>query len=151
MKMKGLFLAGLLWMAATGMQARGMEHFIAELASQQEVTRVSLGNAAMALGSMFTNTYGVKHIDVLCLEHCSDEVRTKFGQAIADLHDPDFEPLVSHSENGERTKIFVKIKDEMIREMVICHVDDEVAVVRLKGKIKPSDIEQVIQDHGSDR
>lgn len=45
----------------------------------------------------------------------------------------------------------MKIKDEMIREMVICHVDDEVAVVRLKGKIKPSDIEQVIQDHGSDR
>lgn len=75
----------------------------------------------------------------------------KSGQAISDLHDPDFEPLVSHSENGERTKIFVKIKDEMIREMVICHVDDEVAVVRLKGKIKPSDIEQVIQDHGSDR
>ena len=146
-------------MTATGMQARGIEHFMDELASQQEVTRVSLGAAAMALGSMFTDTYGVKHIDVLCLEHCSDEVRTKFGQAIADLHDPDFEPLVSHSENGERTKILVKIKDEMIvkikdemiREMVICHVDDEVAVVRLKGKIKPSDIEQVIQDHGSDR
>ena len=60
MKMKGLFLAGLLWMTATEMQARGIEHFMDELASQQEVTRVSLGAAAMALGSMFTDTYGVK-------------------------------------------------------------------------------------------
>lgn len=81
MKMKGLFLAGLLWMTATGMQARGIEHFMDELASQQEVTRVSLGAAAMALGSMFTDTYGVKHIDVLCLEHCSDEV----GQSLVRL------------------------------------------------------------------
>lgn len=90
-------------------------------------------------------------IKVLCLEDCSSETLNKYREDIRQLKDSEFEPLVVSNKDGEQSKIMVKIKDNMIREMVICHVDDEVAVVHLKGKIKPEDVAQVVNKHDDDR
>lgn len=151
MKAKYLFMVGLLALSSHAMQAKTMNQFMRELSKQENVTRLSVGPLVMKIGSLFTETMGVNSVNIFCLEDCSSETLDKFNAELRDLEDPDFEPLVTSNEDGERTKILVKVKDDMIREMVICHVDDEVAVIHLKGKIKPEDIAQVINDHKNDR
>ena len=91
----------------------------------------------------------IKHIiEFLSFHNYNQEVS---ASTLRQLKDSEFEPLVVSNKNGEQSKIMVKIKDNMIREMVICHVDDEVAVVHLKGKIKPEDVAQVVNKHDDDR
>ena len=56
--------------------------------------------------------------------------------------------MVNANEEGNRTKVMVRIDKDIIRELVILTTDGgDDALIRIKGKIKPSDIEKVINDH----
>ena len=46
-----------------------------------------------------------------------------------------------------RTKVLVKIKEDMIRELVIFTTGSDNALIRIKGKISPSDLDRVINEH----
>lgn len=151
MKAKYVLIAGLLALSSSLIQAKSIDQFLNDLNSQENVTHVTVGPIVMKISSLFTETMGVNSIKVLCLEDCSSETLNRYKEDIRNLKDPEFEPLVTSNEDGEVAKIMVKIKDEMIREMLICSVDDEVAVVHLKGKIKPEDIARVINEHKNDR
>ena len=151
MKAKCVWMAGLLALSNLGMQAKNMDEFLGDLQSEKNLTRITMGPVIMKISSLFTETMGVNSIKVLCLEDCSSETLDKYREDIRQLKDSEFEPLVVSNKDGEQSKIMVKIKDNMIREMVICHVDDEVAVVHLKGKIKPEDVAQVVNKHDDDR
>ena len=68
--------------------------------------------------------------------------------AIKKLKDPNYETMVNANEEGNRTKVMVRIDKDIIRELVILTTDGgDDALIRIKGKIKPSDIEKVINDH----
>ena len=61
---------------------------------------------------------------------------------------PNYETMVNVNEEGNRTKVMVRIDKDIIRELVILTTDGgDDALIRIKGKIKPSDIEKVINDH----
>ena len=55
---------------------------------------------------------------------------------------------VNANEGSSHTKIMVRIDKDIIRELIILTTDeDDNALIRIKGKIKPSEIEKVINDH----
>jgi hypothetical protein len=56
--------------------------------------------------------------------------------------------MINSNENGERTKVLVRIENDMIREMVIVTSGSDAALVRIKGKIKPSYIDRMVNKHG---
>ncbi len=103
----------------------------------------------MKLASLFTETMGVNGIEVLEFGSCNSDVKQRFEKAIKELKDPDFETMVTSNEKGSRTKVMVRIEKDMIREMVVLTTGNSNALVRIKGKIKPSDIEKVVKDHGN--
>lgn len=138
----------LLILACQAGYSQNMDKLFNDFARQENVTRVTVGPFLMKLSSLFTETMGVNSIEVLAFDECSNNVKENLRTAIRKLKDPDFETLLTTNEDDNRTKIMVRIDKEMIRELVILTSDKEDDVlIRIKGKIKPSDIEKVINEH----
>lgn len=128
--------------------SQSMDKLFNDFAKRKDVTRVTVGPFLMKISSLFTETMGVNSIEVLAFDECSNSVRNDLHDAIKKLKDPDFETMVRSNEGGCQTKIMVRIDKDFIRELVILTTDEgDDALVRIKGKIKPSDIEKVIKDH----
>lgn len=126
-----------------------MNQLFDEFSRIEQINHVKIGNIAMKLAGLFTETMGVNGIEVLEFGDCDSKVKQRFEKAIKELKDPDFETMVTSNEKGSRTKVMVRIEKEMIREMVVLTTGDSNALVRIKGNIKPSDIEKVMKDHGN--
>ena len=127
---------------------QSMNKLFDDFAKQKNVTRVTVGPFLMKISSLFTETMGVNSIEVLSFEECGSTVKDDLRTAIKKLKDPNYETMVTTSEGENRTKIMVRIDKDVIRELVILTTDGgDDALIRIKGKIKPSDIEKVINDH----
>ena len=84
---------------------------------------------------------------LLEFDNCAQEVKDRLSTAIRNLRDPDYETMVTANERDSRTKVLVKIKEDMIRELVIFTTGSDNALIRIKGKISPSDLDRVINEH----
>lgn len=132
--------------------SQSMDKLFNDFAKQDNVTRVTVGPFLMKISSMFTETMGVSSIEVLSFDECGSNVKENLRTAIKQLKDPNFETMVTSNEGGSHTKVMVRIDKEMIRELVILTTDGgDDALIRIKGKIKPSDIERVVNDHKNGR
>lgn len=127
--------------------SQSMDKLFNDFANQKNVTRVTIGPFLMKISSLFTETMGVKSIEVLSFEECGSTVKNDLRTAIKKLKDPNYETMVNSNEGGSRTKVMVRIDKDIIRELVILTTDGgDDALIRIKGKIKPSDIEKVKMD-----
>ena len=132
--------------------SQSMDKLFNDFAKQKNVTHVTVGPFLMKISSMFTETMGVSSIEVLSFEECGSNVKENLRTAIKQLKDPNFETMVTSNEGGSHTKVMVRIDKEMIRELVVLTTDGgDDALIRIKGKIKPSDIERVVNDHKNGR
>ncbi|NMB04891.1 MAG: DUF4252 domain-containing protein [Bacteroidales bacterium] len=96
------------------------------------------------LAKPFMDDHGggkLSSIRVLSLEDCPQEVKERFSRSALNFRDDDFELFLNANDDKEKARIFVKIKDQLIREMVIITMGDDPALVHLKGKFRPSDID----------
>ena len=124
-----------------------VEHLFNTFSKEKNITRVSIGGFTMSLARIFTDTKGVSGVEVYSFDECSKSVKENFNAAIKNLKDDSYETLVSTSENGERTKVLVKIKDDFINELVVVTGGESPALVRITGKIKPDDVKSVIENN----
>ena len=123
-----------------------VERLFSDFSKENNTTRVKIGGFTMSLVGVFADTKGVSGVEVYSLEECDAGVKNDFNTAIKNLKDNSYETLISTSENGERTKILVKIKDDFINEIVVIAGGNNPALVRIKGKIKPDDVNSVIEN-----
>lgn len=120
-----------------------------EFSKIEQVNRVNMGNITMKLASLCTETMGVDGIEVLDFSDCDETLKERLSSAIKNLKDPQFETMVSTNEGNSHTKVMVRIEKEMISELVVLTTGNSNALVRIKGHIKPSDIEKVMKNHGN--
>ena len=90
---------------------------------------------------------GVTDVEVLSFDECTQAVRDKLNREVASLKDSDYETLVSVNEEKERAKVLIKLKDDSIREIIVLSTGESSAIVRIKGNIKPSDLDKVMKDN----
>lgn len=133
-----------------GYGQQGMDQLFNAFREESDVTSVKIGKITMKLANLFTETMGVDGIEVLDFSDCAQNVKDRLSSALKNLDDPDYETMVSSNENHSRTKVLIKIKEDMIREMVVFTTGHDNALIRIKGNIKPSDIDRVINEHGHD-
>ncbi len=124
-----------------------VEQLFTNFSKEKNTTHVKIGGFAMSLARVFTDTKGVSGVEVYSFDECNNNVKDSFNAAIKNLKDNSYETLVSTSENGERTKVLVKIKDDCIHEIVVISGGSDPALVRIKGKIKPDDVKSVIDNN----
>lgn len=147
--MKKYFVILALMVICQAGNSQTMDKLFNEFSKIEQINHVKLGNITLKLASIFTETMGVNGIEVLELGSCNNEIKERFAQAIKKLKDPQFETMVTSNEEGNRTKVMVRIEKDMIREMIVLTTGNSNALVRIKGNIKPSDIEKVMKNHGN--
>jgi len=129
-------------------QKYNVEKLFAEFSNDSRTEKVKLGKIAMSFAGMFTETMGVDGVEVYAFDDCSPDLKEKLSKAIKNLKDSSYETMINANEEGSRTKVLLKMEDDIIRELVVITTGDSNALVRITGKIKPSDIERVTQKHG---
>ena len=137
-----LALLAILLISQVGYGQQKMDQLFNAFRGESDVTSVNIGNITMKLASLFTETMGVNGIEILEFDNCAPEVKDR-----RNLRDPDYETMVTANERDSRTKVLVKIKEDMIRELVIFTTGSDNALIRIKGKISPSDLDRVINEH----
>ena len=142
-----LVILTIVLISQAGYGQQKMDQLFNAFRSESDVTSVNIGNITMKLASLFTETMGVNGIEVLSFDECAQEVKERFSNTIRNLKDPDYETIVSANENDNRTKILVNIQEDMIRELVILTTGSGNALIRIKGNIKPDDLDRVINEH----
>ncbi|MDR2119016.1 MAG: DUF4252 domain-containing protein [Tannerellaceae bacterium] len=144
--------AGCIWIFffvchLAGFGQRDVQQLFGELSALKDVNRINVGSISMKLAGFFTETMGVESIEVLELTRCTAEVKEHFSRAFGSVKDKAFETLVTASENGNRTKVMLRIRDDIIHELVVLSSGENPAMIRIKGHIKQSDVEQLIREH----
>ena len=122
-----LALLAILLISQVGYGQQKMDQLFNAFRGESDVTSVNIGNITMKLASLFTETMGVNGIEILEFDNCAQEVKDRLSTAIRNLRDPDYE--------------------DMIRELVIFTTGSDNALIRIKGKISPSDLDRVINEH----
>ena len=129
-------------------QQNTVETLFRSFSKEKNITHVKIGGVMMKFANVFSDTKGVAGVvEVYSFEECTNEVKDKLNGAIKTLKDNAYETLISTTQNGENTKVLVKIKDDFINEIVIIAGGDHPALVRIKGKIKPEDIQSVVDSN----
>jgi len=144
MKKKLVAMLAFAFICQVGYSQKNVKQLFDEFSKYENTTKVNIGKIAMTFAGFFQNTMGVDGIEVIALEDCAHNVKEQFNNAVRSLKDTSFDTLVNTSENGQRTKVLIQIKDDVIREIVVLTSGNDAAMVRIKGKIKKSDIEKVV-------
>ena len=142
-----LALLAILLISQVGYGQQKMDQLFNAFRGESDVTSVNIGKIMMKLASLFTETMGVNCLEIFEFDNCAHEVNDGLSTAIRNLRDPDYETMVTANERDSRTKVLVKIKEDMIRELVIFTTGNDNALIRIKGKISPSDLDRVINEH----
>jgi len=131
---------------------KSIDQLFNEFSKEKGVTHVSIGKFAMTLVGFFEkDVKRVDGVEVFSFDDCGQSVKDSLNQAITSMKDENYETMISVNEDKEHTKILVKMEDDAIRELVILTTGDDPALVRIKGKIKPSDVETVINNNKPDK
>jgi len=130
---------------------KSVDQLFKDFSKEKGVEQVNIGNFTFKFASLFTDVMGVNGVDVLSFDGCEKSIKEKLNQAITSLKDVNYETMVSVNEGSDRTKVLVRIKDESIKELIVLTTGDNPALVRIRGNIKPSDIEKVIKDNNPNK
>ena len=125
-------------------QQNTVDELFKNFSKEKNITHVKIGGLIMAFARAFTDTMGVTGVEVFSFEECDAKIKDKLNTAIKSLKDNTYETLVSTTQDGENTKILVKITDDYINEIVVITGGKDPAFVKVKGKIKPEDIQDVV-------
>ncbi|MDR1939013.1 MAG: DUF4252 domain-containing protein [Tannerellaceae bacterium] len=132
----------------TGFGQKNVDQLFREFSKLKDVNKVDVGSLSMKFAGLFADTFGVESIEVLELGNCANDVKEQFAQTVKSLKDSAFETLVKSNKNGERVKILLNIHDDVIRELIVLSSGNSPAMIRIKGNIRKSDMEKVINEHG---
>ncbi|MDH6305974.1 hypothetical protein M2459_002985 [Parabacteroides sp. PF5-5] len=147
MKKKLLVIAMLALVCQLGYGQMSVSQLFSDFSKHAGTDKVNIGKMTLKLAGIFTDTMGVDGIEILSFGECGNEVKEQFTNAIRNLKDSSYETMINANEDGKRTKVMLLIKDDMIRELVVLTSGSDAAMVRIKGKIKKSDIEKLVNEH----
>jgi hypothetical protein len=118
-----------------------------EFGKEQNIEKVEINGFVMKFAGFFSDTKGVTGIEVYSLEECDNTVKQRFGEAFRNIKDNDYETMISNNEDGNRTKIMIKTEKDIIKELIVLTDGKDRALIRIKGKIKPDDVQSVVKNN----
>lgn len=144
--MKRIYLICLiLFISSPWSFAQSIDRLFKEYKKVENVECVNVGGFLMSFVKPFCKeAAGVNSIQVIDLSSCTVDVKSEFTKKVKKLKDKDYETLVRHNEDGETTLVLIAIKKEEIRELIVITTGEDCTMVRIKGRIKQSDVDALI-------
>ena len=124
-----------------------VEQLFDNFSKEKNTIHVKVGGFVMSFARFFTDTKGVSGVEVYSFDECTNSVKERFNDAIKTLKDNSYETLVSVNKDSERVKVLIKVKDDVINEIVVLAGGNDPALIRIKGKIKPDDVKSIIENN----
>ena len=94
----------------------------------------------------------IRSAKILDLDECSPDVKQRFSRQFEALSNNGYETLMQMNEDGERIHIQMRMKKEVIRELLIAIIeDDECSLIQVNGKIRKQDIAQLINNQTTNK
>ena len=137
----------LLCLTTASFGQQNIEQFFYSASKQPEAVHIKLGGFVMAAASLFTETMGVNSVEVIDLEDCSSEVKRYVTEEFKMIKDPLYETIVRTNEENSQTRVMMCIEDEWIKELIVVVIDKSISLVRIKGKIKPEEWEEIVKNN----
>jgi hypothetical protein len=119
-----------------------IEELLKDFSKEKNTTHVKL---SIPIARIFTK--GVSGVEVFSFDECDKKFKEDFNEAIRKLKDSAYETIISTNENGNYTKILLKISKNFIDEIMILTGGDDPAMIRIKGKIKHDDVKDIIKNN----
>ena len=140
---------------ATTCRPHSNQQILSVLANNDDVTTLSVGSFGMFFAKMLgafdelPALKGIKGVEILSVNNdCPKNRREKIKQQIASLHDDgEYSTLLHVNDKDDKVRMFIRQDDEFVKELllaVVSHGDDS-AVIRIKGKIKLSDVQELVE------
>jgi len=121
--------------------SQNADDLLTRFSKEKNAEIVTVGNFLSKLaGNYVPNLKGVESVKVLDLEECSSDVKNRFSKEVGKLKNKGYEMLVKKSDNNEESYVMVKIKDDVIHELLVITTGNEPSMVKITGKLKQSDI-----------
>lgn len=94
----------------------------------------------------------VKSVRVLDIEQCPPEVKRRFDRRVKALPKKGYETMVHVNDDGERLRIYARMKKDVVRELLIaCSEEGECTLVQVKGRFSKKDIDRLVDEQTSHR
>lgn len=134
------------------------ENIIQQFSNSKDVYRIHIGRVGMSLIRFFavdaeyrSAVKEIKSLEVLTLKDNStkDNYLNKF-KTLKD--DEKYTTLLTVKNGDDNVRIMIKKEKDVICELIVIVSDTaDITMVRLKGKIKESDLETIIAQHNKKR
>lgn len=150
-----IVLTGLLSVSVFCQSRISFETLYNNFNQEKNVENVKVGGLLMLLAkpliAKHTNGLNISSVHVLSLEECSNDTKLRFNKLAERLNDDKYEVLLKSNEKDEKTRIFARFQDEAIRELVIVTTGNEPTLVRIKGKIRPEDVQKLANSNNNEQ
>ncbi|WP_165020751.1 MULTISPECIES: DUF4252 domain-containing protein [unclassified Dysgonomonas] len=151
---KYLFCLILTFVIGQAAYAQGVEQLMAKFSKVDNVENVKIGGFLMSCAKIMGGgndapiAKGIQSMAVYDLGSCSASIKNDYAQQISKLKDGGgYETLIQVKDGNEGVRIMIKKEKDLIREIVILCQDNDPAIVHLKGKIKESDIAELVNKY----
>lgn len=124
---------------------QNIDKLFSEFSRVPDVENVSVSKLLTSMLKPFCKELkGIDSVNVLDMGECSQDVKKRFSKRVGELKDKNYETLARSNEEGENTQVLLNIKDKVIRELVVITTGNDCSLIRIKGKIKQSDIDSLV-------
>ena len=149
--MKKIFVS-LLLIGSFGFQlhSANTENVIRQFSESKDVYRIRIGRVGVFLLKIFNSdaesrsyAKGLKSLEISTLkDNCTKEKKDKYQDNLRALQDDEnYATLLTVKDGNDNVRIMMKKEKDVIRELIIIVCDTEdIALIRMKGKIKESDL-----------
>ena len=127
--------------------AQTVDGLFREFRGEENATCVNLPWLPLKLLGLFADDEAgqivkrISSIRVLEVSDCSREVQERLASKLQTLKMDDYEPLIVVKDEGSHVRMWGKMKDDTIKELVIGVSDDGDAVLcHIKGKLRLDDL-----------
>lgn len=91
----------------------------------------------------------IRSIRMLDMEECSSSAKERFAREARQCCFKGYEELLRATDEDEQVRVLIRQKKEVIRDLLLLVTGDDCTIVHLKGKIRKSDLNDLISEHTS--
>lgn len=152
---KYLFCLVLVFGVAAASYGQSLTQVLNTASNARSVEKVKIGRFMMSAGKLFGGVSnmpvarGVHSLEVYDLSDCDHNVKNKVTNLISQLKDGDgYETLIQVNGKDDNVRIMAKKNKDVFSDIVIlCADKSDPAIIRLSGKIKEKDIEELVNKY----
>lgn len=129
---------------AVSSYAADIDTFYKDFANQPGAEGYKVGKFLLAMAKPLNKSLrGLDLIEMVDLGNCSSAVKQQFKKQVQQIDTTKYTKAVSESSDGSEVFVYMVVKDETIREILVVTQGEESGFVYMKGKLKPEDLQEM--------